>query len=94
MIPLARTVILLGWALWGWGSEGRSRNGHLVYPIMATWQMQSPVCGRSVMGVTAFGRSSLSSFSLFTGPPLSLLGRRRSWVVRSEAIPNFALTQF
>jgi hypothetical protein len=38
--------------------------------------------------------SATSRFYSFDGPPLLLLGRWRSWVVWSEAIPNFALTEF
>src|SRR5215204_335908 len=60
---------------------------------MVTWQRRSSLCSRRVMSVTALGRSSLLLFP-FNGPPLFLLPRWRSWVIWSEAIPNFAGTEF
>jgi hypothetical protein len=67
------------WSVRTW-AEQRSRNGHLVYLIMVTWQMRSSLRSSRVIGVTAFGRSSLSFFPLLRGRPLFLLPRWRSCV--------------
>src|SRR5215210_806251 len=61
---------------------------------MVSWQRRSSLGRRRVVGVTALGRSSLFSFPLLAGRPLFLLVRRRSWAVRTGAMPNFAFTEF
>src|SRR5215208_3030736 len=47
---------------------------------MVTWQMRSSLPSSRVIGITAFGRSSLSFFPLLRGRPLFLLPRWRSCV--------------
>ena len=43
------------------GTKRRSRNGHLAEVDMVTWQRRGSLCSLRVMGITAFGRSSLFS---------------------------------